>query len=141
VNAPPLSIRAHLAVSPVPCMQLWMGMVVDALLNSNAASLSSDIYWTKLFPENVQKRLLETLTQLEQCIELESTRGAPTLHEDVAFLLTSAAVAWRNASINETPEISWLATYLQQEALSIYKVGEIGCSLLHTHQGTLLSIL
>jgi hypothetical protein len=104
-------------------LQLWMGMVVDALLNSTGDSLASDIYWAKLFPEDVREKLTGIVDKIKACTKAGNVRVAPGLEQEVADLCVDSVRVWRSRSIIEVPDLQWLCTYLQSEALHIYKVG------------------
>eukprot|EP00798_Chlamydomonas_sp_ICE-L_P027961 gene27961-8844_t len=89
-------------------LNLWMGMVVDALasssgdlrLTTSGDQMESDIYWAKLFPEKIRDNMDNVIGKLKLSLKLGNYR-ATGLVSEVATLLVESVAVWRSARMHE----------------------------------------
>jgi hypothetical protein len=101
-------------------LRAWMGMVIDALLHTQEDRVTADLLWSNLFSKAVQKRLATTVEKLQK-VQALGRLGSEGIEDDIASLCVDAVKAWTSSEMNETPDNSWLATYLMSEAGTVYK--------------------
>eukprot|EP00798_Chlamydomonas_sp_ICE-L_P000426 gene426-1824_t len=101
-------------------LQLWMGMVIDALASSSEDQNGSAIYWAKLFSAEIRDNMDKVSAKLRLSLELGNYRKTGLISE-VATLLVEAVKVWLSAKMNEVPSEQWLSRYLESEAIEIYQ--------------------
>jgi len=102
-------------------LDIWLGMVVDAAMSTaeEGGSTSSHIYWQKLMPP----RVLQSLREVERELQLAARvrYASEALDATVASLCRDATLVWKSNALDESAEPNWLARYLTEEALCIYR--------------------
>ncbi|KAK3268177.1 hypothetical protein CYMTET_23305 [Cymbomonas tetramitiformis] len=102
-------------------LDLWLGMVLDAFVNTSENPESAELYWSKLFSEDGRTRLSSAVSKLRFAIEAGgSVEANPELVDEVCVVLIDAVHAWFTGSLKESPTKKWLASYLQHDMLNTY---------------------
>jgi len=99
-------------------LEVWLGMVIDALLCNKAADKVVQIYWQKMLPPKVVKQLQEA--QYAVALAERAHYASEELDITIAFLCREAAHVWHKRHWEEVASRDWLRGYLQHEALNIY---------------------